>query len=108
VQPYMRVSDAERERVVDALQRHTSEGRLTLDEFSSRVEAAQRAVTQADLADLTADLPQPPAPADHTRGRLVTGLVIAGIVVALLLIGAIVTGVAGWGPMGSMMGNCCR
>jgi hypothetical protein len=38
-----RVSDAEREQTVIALRGHLLAGRLTLDEFSERVEAALRA-----------------------------------------------------------------
>jgi hypothetical protein len=53
----VRVSDAEREAVVARLDRATSEGRLTLEEFSERVSAALAARTQGDLDVLVADLP---------------------------------------------------
>jgi hypothetical protein len=106
MQPNIRASDAERQHVVDILQRQTSAGRLTLDEFETRVDAAQRAVTRADLAALTADLPQPTTP--RARRPLVIGLVVAAIVVVLLIVTAILAGLAGWGHMGPMMGDCCR
>jgi hypothetical protein len=61
--PDLRVSHAEREQVVAALQRHTAAGRLTLDEFSERVDHALAAVTRADLAKVTGDLPAEPDPA---------------------------------------------
>jgi hypothetical protein len=40
-----RVSDAEREQMVLSLREHLLAGRLTLDEFSERVEAAYSART---------------------------------------------------------------
>jgi hypothetical protein len=106
MQPNIRASDAERQHVVDILQDQTSTGRLTLDEFETRVDAAQRAVTRADLAALTADLPQPTTP--PARRPLVIGLVVAAIVLVLLIVTAILAGLAGWGHMGPMMGGCCR
>lgn len=45
----LRVSDADRERVVRALERHTVAGRLTLDEFAERVGRVLAAVTHDDL-----------------------------------------------------------
>jgi hypothetical protein len=55
--PEVRVSDAEREVVVTRLNDATSEGRLTLEEFSERVSAALAARTQGDLDVLVTDLP---------------------------------------------------
>lgn len=53
----VRVSDAEREAVVARLNQATGEGRLTLEEFSDRVNAALAARTQGDLDVLVDDLP---------------------------------------------------
>ena len=53
----IRASDEDRQRVVAALERHTGAGRLTLDEFAARVEAACGARTLAELAAVTSDLP---------------------------------------------------
>lgn len=53
----VRASDAERQAVVERLNRATDEGRLTLSEFSERTAAAYAATTRADLAPLLADLP---------------------------------------------------
>src|SRR5690242_10260866 len=47
-----RASDAEREQAVVALRSHLLAGRLTLDEFSDRVELALRATSGRDLAQL--------------------------------------------------------
>jgi len=52
-----RASDAARERTARTLGEHLSAGRLTLDEFSSRVDRAYGAVTIGELQRLTADLP---------------------------------------------------
>ena len=59
----IRVSDAERDAVVERLSAATGDGRLTLTEFSQRMELATAARTRADLEPLTADLPAEAAPA---------------------------------------------
>jgi len=53
----VRASDADREAVVTRLQAALGEGRIDLDEFGQRAEAAYAAVTRADLDTLVADLP---------------------------------------------------
>ncbi len=53
----LRVSDRERERVVELLSEHAAEGRLTLEELDARTEAAHTARTRSELAALIADLP---------------------------------------------------
>ncbi|MFD1118823.1 DUF1707 domain-containing protein [Sphaerisporangium aureirubrum] len=53
----MRASDAEREAVVEQLREASVEGRLTLAELTERTEAAYLAVTHAELAQVTSDLP---------------------------------------------------
>lgn len=55
---HVRVSDAERQFVVDRLRDETSAGRLTLDEFDERAGEAYVARTRADLLHLLRDLPQ--------------------------------------------------
>jgi hypothetical protein len=57
--PPMRASDADREAVVEQLRVALNEGRLTITEFDERVRDAYAAITLADLAPLTADLPEP-------------------------------------------------
>lgn len=54
----LRVSDAERERAVAGLRAHHADGRLTLDEFTERVEEAYRSRTQADLDRALRELPR--------------------------------------------------
>ena len=55
--PSIRASDADRERVVEILRRHTAEGRISADEFEERMTAAYNARTMGALAELTTDLP---------------------------------------------------
>jgi len=53
----LRVSDADRDRAVVALREHLLAGRLTLEEFTERVEAALRARFGDELARVQGDLP---------------------------------------------------
>jgi hypothetical protein len=55
--PSLRVSDADREQAVAALREHLLAGRLTLAEFSERVEAALTARVGGELARVQEDLP---------------------------------------------------
>jgi hypothetical protein len=55
--PSLRVSDADREHAVAALREHLLAGRLTLAEFSERVEAALTARVGGELARVQEDLP---------------------------------------------------
>jgi class 3 adenylate cyclase len=57
-----RLSDQDRERVVEVLKTSCSDGRLTLDEFSERVDAAYQAVALRDVLPVLADLPHPFGP----------------------------------------------
>ena len=59
----LRASHADREQVVGTLKDAFVQGRLTKDEFESRMAHALAARTYADLAPLSADLPAlPPVP----------------------------------------------
>jgi hypothetical protein len=53
----LRASDADRERALVALREHLVAGRLTLEEFCARVDAALRARLAGELAHLHDDLP---------------------------------------------------
>lgn len=55
--PGIRASDEEREALVVQLREHAATGRLTLEEFSTRMERAYAARTRDELDRLTADLP---------------------------------------------------
>ena len=60
--PGVRVSDAEREAVVAQLEKALADGRITVDEFRQRAEAAYSALTTAELQPLLADLPARASP----------------------------------------------
>ncbi|MCV7069081.1 DUF1707 domain-containing protein [Mycolicibacterium farcinogenes] len=61
---HLRVSDAERARVGQLLERAVGEGMITLDEFTERYDAALAARTRGELSAVVADLPlAAPAPA---------------------------------------------
>jgi DUF1707 SHOCT-like domain len=53
----MRASDRDRQQVVEQLRGALEDGRLTMEEYVDRMEAAYQAVTYGDLAPLCADLP---------------------------------------------------
>jgi hypothetical protein len=55
--PAVRASDAEREQVVADLREHAAQGRLTLEEFSERVDQAYGAKTLAELEQAKRELP---------------------------------------------------
>lgn len=63
IKPALLASDADRERGVALLRDAVVDGRLTLEEFSDRVGAAQLARTEHDLDALVADLPARATPA---------------------------------------------
>jgi hypothetical protein len=80
--PGLRASQAERERVVERLRVHAGEGRLDLAELEERIEAAFAAKTRGELAELMADLPEPPP---RRRGGAPVRAVALGSVAAALL-----------------------
>lgn len=55
--PRLRASDADRERAAQLLREHHAVGRLTAQEFESRVEKVFGARTRGELDALLADLP---------------------------------------------------
>ena len=65
--PGLRASDADRERLVDELEQHAIDGRLTTDEFEQRTGQAYEAKTVGELDTLRQDLPPVP-----TGGQVVT------------------------------------
>lgn len=55
--PEMRASDAERERIAEVLREAVAEGRLRMEEFEQRLDAAYKARTHGELEPLVRDLP---------------------------------------------------
>jgi Domain of unknown function (DUF1707) len=90
----LRVSDAERSEVAEALSSHYSDGRLDQSEFNDRLEKAMSAKTHADLAGLMTDLPrltpaQPQAPPPPARRWQHLGLLVAVALFVLIVAGSI-------------------
>ena len=61
----LRASDLEREQVVDRLRRETTVGRLTLEEFSDRLEEVYRCKTRGELQLALRELPQERLPSEE-------------------------------------------
>ncbi|MFF4295727.1 DUF1707 and DUF4190 domain-containing protein [Streptomyces vinaceus] len=61
-QSAMRASNTDRDRTVDVLKAAYAEGRLSRDEYGQRFDAAYKAQTYGQLAQLVADLPAGPMP----------------------------------------------
>jgi hypothetical protein len=91
--PDLRVSDADRDAVMAELGSHLQAGRLDIDEYGQRLEAAATARTHGDLDRLLADLPRPePARADLTqrpRPRFPAAAAMAAVVIAALVVAAV-------------------
>jgi hypothetical protein len=65
----MRLSDAEREQLVDALGQHAAEGRIELDELERRVAVIYEASSREEAAAALADLPPLPSASPPPRWR---------------------------------------
>ena len=103
----MRVSRAERERVVDRLRVHAGEERLDVEELEQRIEAAYAAGTRGELAALLADLPEPPPTRRRDGVRRAVALssaatLVLPLVLAILLFSFAPAGLAwiGWPILG--------
>ena len=113
--PGPRVSDADREAAAARLREHYAQGRLTLEEFHHRLNAAFKAATQSQLTAITRDLPrtesQAPLPSTATgNGRERAGQqrrpgsrarpgvipVIVAALVAWLLVSGLQLGIFTW------------
>ena len=93
----MRASDNDRWRVQCRLNDAFAEGRLTREEWDYRATAVTSAVTYADLARLTEDLPVPyvPPPPPVIAPQRTSGLAIASLVCGICQIGfPVPTGIA--------------
>lgn len=55
----LRIGDAERDSVAEALHDHFAKGRLTREELDERLDSALAARTEADLREIVRDLPAP-------------------------------------------------
>lgn len=117
----LRASDAERERIIEVLRRHTADGRLTLEEFEQRVGEALAATTRADLGPVLRELPPlqpvtPPAtPPTPRRLRLPSppdgGAVLRTVAVVTAVTVVLASGWQLWWivfPLMAVFGGCGR
>lgn len=56
--PEMRASDADRDRVAAALREHCAQGRIDIEELGERIESVYAARTLGELQRVTDDLPE--------------------------------------------------
>lgn len=113
--PY-RIGDVERTRTCDVLAEHYAAGRLSGEELERRLECAVQAVSAAELARLTADLP----PGGHDGTRMdpptasrtwPTGVVVAlvAFLVSVFVAGGMVLALGLVSPLlvlGAGLGGC--
>jgi hypothetical protein len=92
-EPGIRASDAERDRVVGLLKQHFTDGRLSLDEFSERMDVAYSARTRGELVSTLRELPvlAPPVLASRPvpqrpHGRVRNSLPLPAFPMAMLAI----------------------
>lgn len=115
----LRASDADRARIVDALRRHTADGRLTLEEFEVRVGEALAATTRDELGPVLRELPplpadavEPPRVRDRISWRPPAARAVLGAVAVAAVV--IVLATTGWGmwwlvfPLMGVFGGCGR
>lgn len=86
----LRASDADRHRLVAALERHTAAGRLSLDEYADRVDQVFLARGHGELAEIVADLPAEPAPVSPANATRHLAIAFLVALLALLVIGVAV------------------
>lgn len=76
--PGQRAGDADRDAAAAALCEHFAHGRLTLDEFNTRLHATLTAATHGELTQATRDLPNLMAPAARVALRPIRRTVRCG------------------------------
>jgi hypothetical protein len=98
-------SDAERDRVADALRTHAAAGRLDPDELEERLALAFAARTRADLAPLIADLPAAAPPPPRRRRELPRVAPVIPVAILLVAIWALTGADYFWPmwPIGAML-----
>jgi hypothetical protein len=77
--PELRAADADRDRTITELREHVAAGRLTLEEFSERVERATSARTLAELEALGRDLPAATTTPARRKARRLVAVVFGSV-----------------------------
>jgi hypothetical protein len=106
----IRVSDADREVVATRLREAAADGYLTMPEADDRMAAAYAAVTRAELAVLTTDLPAPAAEASpvvldragltrRARRRLTIHAAIVAVLAVNLIVRFVISGAPFFWPV---------
>ena len=88
----IRVSDADRNGVIELLEQHTADGRLTLEEFETRVDETLAARTGSDLRKVLRDLPVPDRGRPTRSVPSVAGSVLRFPVIALVVLFWVIVG----------------
>lgn len=95
-----RVSDADRQRVVEELRGHCAAGRLSIDEYAERVQEVMSAITLSDLAGARRDLPivriPEPAPSFTERPAVLRPGVLLGVGAAGVVAGVAAAAALHW------------
>lgn len=92
-----RISDADRERVIEQLRTHTADGRLSLDEFAERVGEAWAATTHGELRPVLRDLPAPVVTREPSpRARRASGVPVPLLIAALVFVGSVLMSHFAW------------
>jgi len=90
----LKASDADREQVIDTIKGAFVQGRLTKDEFDTRIGQAFASRTYAELAAVTADIPagligaRPPRKPARARARVSLNKAVTGTACLILAIHA--------------------
>jgi hypothetical protein len=103
----LRVSDADRERTAEQLREHTAEGRLTVEEFSARLDDVYAAKTARDLAATLRDLPPRPVRARRAPvlpERVPAPLMLYVLVATLMVVLWAATGGGYFWPVWPLLG----
>lgn len=94
-----RVGDQERQRTAEILADHHAQGRLSPEEFETRLGAAFAAETTTDLGRVLADLPLRPAAPLPPRVPSELGWILVGFAAVLafgVLVGVVIQGGPWW------------
>jgi hypothetical protein len=94
---HQRVSNDERDAVVEQLRLNMADGRLDIDEFGDRVESALGARTGAELQAVLADLPHVTPPEEAVRKRRASVRAILAPYLAVNLFLVLIWAVGGMG-----------
>jgi hypothetical protein len=88
----VRVSDSERNQVIEVLKQHAAQGRLTLEEFEARVDETLAARTGTDLRLVLRELPVPQTEIVHRRPARPVAVPAVAVIAMLVVFISLVAG----------------